>query len=180
MYSTATCQKPKTCVYCGVTSGSTVAHLYSDGYCVYCGKAKNDPYHGWSKSNYEKLVDLIGEAYSCSMLTRVSAETALSYSSSSVSGPYTATYAVQEAKEVKNKLYDALVLARANPEIPLDGQYANVEDALQAMYSRMSTASNKSVTSANWTSVATSVKSAAKTTESESSDLFELLRAPLM
>ena len=33
-YSDATCKVPKTCVYCGVTTGETIDHIYSDATCT--------------------------------------------------------------------------------------------------------------------------------------------------
>lgn len=34
----ANCYNPKTCDYCGTTSGSATGHTYSGGYCKFCGE----------------------------------------------------------------------------------------------------------------------------------------------
>lgn len=36
-WKSATCQAPKTCTYCGATTGSKGSHYYSGNYCIYCG-----------------------------------------------------------------------------------------------------------------------------------------------
>lgn len=41
-WSNATCQKPKTCLRCGSTEGSTTSHSTRQGYCSICGNFIND------------------------------------------------------------------------------------------------------------------------------------------
>ena len=38
----ATCSNPKTCEICGITSGSSTKHIYSGGYCKFCGDTDPD------------------------------------------------------------------------------------------------------------------------------------------
>ncbi|MBO5019983.1 MAG: hypothetical protein J6D52_04890 [Clostridia bacterium] len=38
----ATCSSPKKCAVCGITSGLTAGHIFSQGKCTSCGKADPD------------------------------------------------------------------------------------------------------------------------------------------
>lgn len=79
-YIEATCTAPKSCTRCGLTEGSTLGHLFSDGSCVRCGEkdpsvrtitiqvkdSKNAPVDGVTVELYagDSLSQYIGSAVS--------------------------------------------------------------------------------------------------------------------